>query len=397
MPAEPGMLYPYLRLYDPTGNEVEPGVVSGRCAGTMDFTPPTAGNYTVLVSTCGPPATLAYRIEIYQAGCPVGPTITHFGVIDATTNLVPPIGFDAARRPIYNRSAGAGFLLVVEARAGHDGQSPGDSTVPYLSGATERDPDLQMILSNALGDGDPTVCDVTPPNLGGVPATAPFDFTSDPALLDHIDDMGCRFDSGQGQHAGVRESSEACTYTGGEPFGYTFVDRGSGIQYCAEIASAWAFPAGDTIVAARVKDAKTGNFGAPREIVVRIGDPSPATPTPTVTPTPPATRIASPTPTRTRTRTPTRTPVAGTPTATPTGPTPTMTETPTGSPCVGDCTGAGVVTIDDLVRMVNIAIGGAPLTECPAGDPAGTGQITIDDLVQAVNALLNGCPVGAGG
>jgi hypothetical protein len=53
-----------------------------------------------------------------------------------------------------------------------------------------------------------------------------------------------------------------------------------------------------------------------------------------------------------------------------------------------------VVTIDDLVRMVNIAIGAAPLTECPAGDPDGTGQITIDDLVQGVNALLNGCAGG---
>ena len=400
MPQEPGMLYPYLRLFDPNGTEVEPGVVSGRCAGSMDLTPPSSGNYTVLVSTCGPPETLAYRLEFYQSGCPIGPTITHFGIVEPIPDvdgLLTPIGFDTGNRPIFNRSAGEGFVLVVEARAGHDGQLPGGSTVPYQSGPTESDPDLQVILSQPLGNGDPTICDVAPPNLGGVRATVPFDFTSDPDLLANVDDMGCRFNNGphENPYMGVRDSSEACTFTG-QGFGYSFVDRGSGIQYCAEVASAWSFPEGDTIVAARVKDAKTGNFGAPREIVVRIGDPSPATATPTATRTPPATRMPSSTPTRTRTRTPTRTGAPGTPTATPTGPTPTMTETPIATPCPGDCTGAGVVTINDLVSMVNIAIGGAPLTDCPAGDVDGTGEITIDDLVQAVNASLTGCPVAAG-
>ena len=62
--------------------------------------------------------------------------------------------------------------------------------------------------------------------------------------------------------------------------------------------------------------------------------------------------------------------------------------------CGGDCLGDGKVTVDDLIKMVNIANRTAPLTECPAGDSNGDGEITIDDVIVAVNSALNGCPVG---
>jgi len=61
------------------------------------------------------------------------------------------------------------------------------------------------------------------------------------------------------------------------------------------------------------------------------------------------------------------------------------------APCAGDCHGDGQVTVDDLVLMVSIANGLAPLTECAAGDANGDGQITVDDLVAAANSALGGC------
>jgi phospholipase C len=76
--------------------------------------------------------------------------------------------------------------------------------------------------------------------------------------------------------------------------------------------------------------------------------------------------------------------------------TPASSETATFSPgpstCVGDCNDDHKVTIDELVKGVNIALGLATLDECPAFDCNGNGHVTIDCLVKAVNADLNGCP-----
>ncbi len=98
-------------------------------------------------------------------------------------------------------------------------------------------------------------------------------------------------------------------------------------------------------------------------------------------------RIATPTHTPTRTPTPTRTinPTNGT--------SPTPTPTPTGGPsaCAGDCDGMGSVSIAELIRLVNIALGRAPLANCAVGDVNGNGTITINELITAVNRALNGC------
>ena len=78
------------------------------------------------------------------------------------------------------------------------------------------------------------------------------------------------------------------------------------------------------------------------------------------------------------------------------GPFPTPTPSPSPTPgmisCIGDCNGSGQVTVDELVLMVNIALGTAQLTRCPAGDPNGDGAITIEEIVAAVSNTLNGCP-----
>ena len=59
--------------------------------------------------------------------------------------------------------------------------------------------------------------------------------------------------------------------------------------------------------------------------------------------------------------------------------------------CTGDCDGDGAVTIDEVLKGVNIALGLAPLHECSAFDCNSDGQVTVDCLVKAINAALNGC------
>jgi hypothetical protein len=134
---------------------------------------------------------------------------------------------------------------------------------------------------------------------------------------------------------------------------------------------------------------------------------STATPTPTLT----STRTSTPTSTSTNTATPSRTAtVTGTRTATSTGtatatPTPTATATPTSTalpsptatdtpeipPCAADCDHSGTVTVDELVRAVNIALGSTLADDCPEADVGGDGRVTIDELIKAVNAALTGC------
>jgi hypothetical protein len=138
-----------------------------------------------------------------------------------------------------------------------------------------------------------------------------------------------------------------------------------------------------------------------------VATPATGTATPTITPTQPSTATSSPTPARTATHT--ETPIGPTATATATShaspsPTATPTHTPLPSPpptptatspppvCVGDCGGDGLVTVDELLTMVNIALGNAPLAECQAGEANADGQITVDEILTAVNNALNGCP-----
>jgi len=59
--------------------------------------------------------------------------------------------------------------------------------------------------------------------------------------------------------------------------------------------------------------------------------------------------------------------------------------------CTGDCNGDGTVTVDELITMVNIALGNANVSTCVAGDANGNGAITIDEIVAGVNKALHGC------
>jgi hypothetical protein len=59
--------------------------------------------------------------------------------------------------------------------------------------------------------------------------------------------------------------------------------------------------------------------------------------------------------------------------------------------CLGDCTGGNDVTVNELLTMVNIALGNAQIAACTAGDANGDGEITINELLVAVSNALNGC------
>ncbi|MEO8605897.1 MAG: hypothetical protein ABI629_25225 [bacterium] len=60
--------------------------------------------------------------------------------------------------------------------------------------------------------------------------------------------------------------------------------------------------------------------------------------------------------------------------------------------CPGDCNGDGVVTIDEIISGVAIALGTKPTSVCAAFDRDADGSISINELLAAVNALLSGCP-----
>jgi hypothetical protein len=49
------------------------------------------------------------------------------------------------------------------------------------------------------------------------------------------------------------------------------------------------------------------------------------------------------------------------------------------------------VSVDDLLIMVNIALGTADVDTCRAGDADHDGYITVDEILIAVNNALTNC------
>lgn len=90
--------------------------------------------------------------------------------------------------------------------------------------------------------------------------------------------------------------------------------------------------------------------------------------------------LATPTPTVTASSTPTRTS------------SPTATASATTVPgCAGDCNDDRAVTVDELVLLVNVALGREPLEVCPTGDLDGDGSLTVNEIIVAVLSALEGC------
>ena len=59
-------------------------------------------------------------------------------------------------------------------------------------------------------------------------------------------------------------------------------------------------------------------------------------------------------------------------------------------PCVGDCNATGTVTVDDVITLVNVALGRVQPSACANGIPPG-GEVNVAVVIQAVNNALNGC------
>jgi len=127
-------------------------------------------------------------------------------------------------------------------------------------------PDLQILASRPLGNGSPAVCDTgRPPPFGsggGIPGFSHLGFAPTSEVTAALWDFACRFS--------VQPSAEeACTL---DRFGnFAFLGEGTTIQYCDQVSAVAAFPKGDTILRARLRDV-AGNFGPAAEIVVRNPD-----------------------------------------------------------------------------------------------------------------------------
>ena len=181
-----------------------------------------------------------------------------------------------------------------------------------------------------------------------------------------------------------------------------FVSAGDGLaadQTC--VPAAGVRPCSGAAAASQlsIADGAVG-FVMPTSSMTPTGTPTgtptstvPSTVTPSKTPTWSATVTAAPSATQTPTPEPSPTPTAestatvtASPISTPTLPTPTPTPT-----CVGNCNGDRWVSVDELLMMVNIALGTAAPGTCVAGDANGDGQVTVDEILAAVNNSLNGC------
>jgi hypothetical protein len=56
-----------------------------------------------------------------------------------------------------------------------------------------------------------------------------------------------------------------------------------------------------------------------------------------------------------------------------------------GAPCGGDCNEDLDVTINELLTMVNIALGNTDILACPVGDANGDGDIAVNEIIAGVN------------
>lgn len=59
--------------------------------------------------------------------------------------------------------------------------------------------------------------------------------------------------------------------------------------------------------------------------------------------------------------------------------------------CVGDCSADAIVTVDEIVRGVGLALGEGRPDDCGAFDRDGDARVTVDEIVAAVRAALEGC------
>lgn len=61
--------------------------------------------------------------------------------------------------------------------------------------------------------------------------------------------------------------------------------------------------------------------------------------------------------------------------------------------CTGDVDRDGIVTVNEIIIGINIALGNRLLSAAPSFDYDGDGQVTVGELIRAVEFALGSCPV----
>jgi DNA-binding beta-propeller fold protein YncE len=65
--------------------------------------------------------------------------------------------------------------------------------------------------------------------------------------------------------------------------------------------------------------------------------------------------------------------------------------------CAGDCNRDRQVTVDEIVRGVQIALGAAPIDDCGQFDVNRDSDLTVDEIILGVRSALEGCATLSGG
>jgi hypothetical protein len=215
--------------------------------------------------------------EAKKSGKAIGPVVTFAGLARADGKVVPSAATENGI-PIFVNYVGSGFIVVVEGKPGISNLEVGRRLTGYDPNDATKRPDLEIELSNPIGDGSKEVCDNRRPNIGGVPAVNPPNFAETKDAAAALYDLACRFET-------FIEPQSACTLDQTGDFAYAKKD--SITQFCMVVAKAWNFPVGDTLVSVRLRDAK-GNPGPVSKFVLRRPKERPASqlvkPTPKPTP-----------------------------------------------------------------------------------------------------------------
>ena len=189
-----------------------------------------------------------------------GPIVSAFGIADASGLFNQSVDTDEENRPVFLRQEGNGFIVYVEGRPGASRLPVGTNRFTSRPGDPTRQPDLQIVSGNDLGNGSPAVCDNSFPSVGGVPSVSPPDFSPIQSVSDALNDWSCRFKL-------YSETDFACTQDNSGNF--LFATPSSTVQFCSLVNDTLTFPRGDTILTVRLLDI-AGNAGHPVQIVVRV-------------------------------------------------------------------------------------------------------------------------------
>ncbi len=178
--------------------------------------------------------------------------------------------------PVYTAAGGGRGVIVVEARKGPNGASPGTTLNP--SDPSQR-PSVEIQADLPLGNGSVEECDLAGNGNegGGIPAIVPPGFGPDPSITHALRDFACRF---QPPIVATKKNSFdlqlACTLdaSGNIRFLSPVSDNTVLWQYCDAISSEAVFRPGTTTLTVRVNDSR-GTPGATAQIRVKVPTPTP--------------------------------------------------------------------------------------------------------------------------